>query len=305
MSYPARTLPRLLVPGLAAALLTGCAGATPSARSTAPASGTVSPTTELTPAPSSSSGAPSPAAQRAVAVYYVADTGATGPRLYREFHTRSATRAVIRDAVEAMLHEAPYDPDYRSLWPRTTRVLGARVDGDLATIDLSREALGGSAGSAFELASLQQLVWTVTAAAPSVQRVRVLVEGKSSGTVGGREIADFWGAGGLASQPLRRSVQYEILGPVWLLTPTQGATVGRQVRFGGTESVFEGTVTWEVTRGGAVVQRGFATGVGAPGRGPWNGSVTLAPGSYLLRAYESSAEDGSVTFPDTKAFTVR
>lgn len=260
--------------------------------------------TGVTPAPSPS-GTPVAAARRPVAVYYLADTGTTGPRLYREFHLRPATRAVIRDAVDAMLQEAPYDPDYRSLWPRTTRVLGVRVEGDLATVNLSGEALGGSAGSAFEVASVQQLVWTVTAAAPTVQRVRVQVEGKSTGTVAGREIADFWGAGGLASQPPRRADQVDVLGPVWLLTPTQGANVDRQVRISGTESVFEGTVSWEVTRGGALVKRGFATGVGAPGRGPWSGSVTLAPGSYLLRAYESSAKDGSVTFLDTKAFTVR
>lgn len=303
MSQPARALRKVLVPAVVAVLLAGCADATPFTRSAAPASTGVSPApvTGATPTPSSAS----PAARRAVVVYYLADTGATGPRLYREFHARPATRAVIRDAVEAMLHEAPYDPDYRSLWPRSTRVLGVQVDGDLANVNLSREALGGSAGSAFEVASVQQLVWTVTAAAPSVQRVGVQIEGKSSGTVAGREIADFWGAGGLTSQPLRRSAQHEVLGPVWLLSPTQGATVGREVRFGGTESVFEGTVSWEVTHAGTLVKRGFATGVGGPERGPWSGSVTVAPGSYLLRAYESSAADGSVTFLDTKAFTVR
>ncbi len=309
-----RALSVLTVSGLAVALLSGCAGSTPAAGSAPPADsastvptagGNGTTTTSTTTSASPATRAPSTPARRAVAVYYVADTGATGPRLYREFHLRPATPAVIRDAVDAMLHEAPYDGDYRSLWPRATRVLGVQVAGDLATVNLSREALGGSAGSAFEVASLQQLVWTVTAAAPAVQRVRVLIEGKGSGLVDGREIADFWGAGGLATQPLRRSVQYEILGPVWLLTPTQGATVGRQVHFGGTESVFEGTVSWEVTHAGTLVKRGFSTGVGAPGRGTWSGSVTLAPGGYLLRAFESSAKDGSVTFLDTKAFTVR
>lgn len=84
-----------------------------------------------------------------------------------------------------------------------------------------------------------------------------------------------------------------------------GATVGQAVTISGTESVFEGTVSWEVSSGTTVVRRGFVTGVGAPGRGPWSARVQLGPGSYVVRAFESSAEDGSVTFPDTKAFTVR
>lgn len=42
MNHPTRSLPGLLVPGLVAALLTGCAGATPAARSAAPAGDSVS-----------------------------------------------------------------------------------------------------------------------------------------------------------------------------------------------------------------------------------------------------------------------
>jgi spore germination protein GerM len=297
----------LALSGLAAAtLLTGCAGNTPVARSETPAPGgsSSSATGSSIPTSSGSPAAQSSAARRAVAVYYLADTGATGPRLYREFHLRLATSAVVRDAVDAMLHEAPYDADYRSPWPRDTRILGVAVAGDLATVNLSHEALRGSAGSAFEVASLQQLVWTVTGAAPAVQQVRVLIEGRNSGTVDGREIADFWGAGGLATQPLRRGPQGEVLGPVWILAPATGATVGADLAISGTESVFEGTVSWEVRSGSTLVKRGFVTGVGAPERGSWSAKVRLAPGSYVVRAFESSAKDGSVTFLDDKPFRV-
>lgn len=206
-------LPRTVPALLAATLLTGCAtGGAQAARSGSTPTGRA-PTTASPPAPSASPSATA-AAKRSVAVYYLADTGKTGPRLYREFHPRPATSAVVRDAVDAMLHEPPYDADYRSLWPPATRVLGVSVAGDLATVDLSADALAGSAGSAYEVASVQQLVWTVTAAAPAVQRVRVLIEGNSSGSVGGRAVADFWGAGGLAVQPLRRADQSGVLGPV-------------------------------------------------------------------------------------------
>lgn len=291
---------------LAATLLAGCTGTTLEASSGTPSVGApvaappaAAPSVPAARPPASARG------RRAVAVYYLADTGATGPRLYREFHLRPATSAVVRDAVDAMLHEAPYDADYRSPWPRDTRILGVAVAGDLATVNLSHEALRGSAGSAFEVASLQQLVWTVTGAAPAVQQVRVLIEGRSSGTVDGREIADFWGAGGLATQPLRRGPQGEVLGPVWILAPATGATVGADLTISGIESVFEGTVSWEVRSGSTLVKRGFVTGVGAPGRGTWSAHVRLAPGSYVVRAWEASAKDGSVTFLDDKAFRVR
>lgn len=294
-----------LAGGLTVALLAGCGstaqGAGVGSRSAATGASPASAGVRAATAPASTAVA---TAKRAVAIYYLADSGA-GPRLYREFHARPVTRSVVRDAVDAMLHEAPYDRDYASLWPRATRVLGVTVSGDLATVNLSREALRGSAGSAYELASVQQLVWTVIAAAPSVQRVRVLIEGKSSGRIDGRDIGDFWGAGGLAVQPLRRAAQYEILGPVWVLQPVTAATVGRDVTISGTESAFEGTVSWEVRSGGTVVKRGSATGVGAPARGPWSVTVRLAPGSYTVRGYVSSAKDGSVTFPDDKSFTVR
>ena len=44
--------------------------------------------------------------------------------------------------------------------------------------------------------------------------------------------------------------------------------------------------------------------MGAPGRGPWSDVVTVPPGEYVLRAYESSAKDGTPTFVDDKPVTV-
>src|SRR5439155_1656444 len=100
------------------------------------------------------------------AAYYLPDTG-KGLRLYREFHRRPATAGVVRDAVTAMLTEKPADPDYTSLWPAGTSVLGARISGTTAYVDLSAQARKGQAGADGEAASLQQLVHTVTAAAPA------------------------------------------------------------------------------------------------------------------------------------------
>lgn len=259
-----------------------------------------------TPSPSRTSAAPSPSASEpaptrssetaAVPVYYLRDTGRTGPLLYREFHALPVGDEPVRVAVEAMLAEPPKDPDYTSLWADGVEVLDVSVDGAEATVDLSQEATQNGGGSAFEEASLQQLVHTVTAADNRVTSVRLLVEGQP--------VQSLWGASD-ATQPLTRAPAAEVLGPVWILTPEQGGSVAAGGTFGGEASVFEATVSWEWVQGGNVVAQGFATAEeGAPGRGAWEATVDVPPGDYELRAFESSAEDGSVTFLDTKDVTV-
>jgi hypothetical protein len=231
-------------------------------------------------------------------VYYVCDVACkttNGPQLYREFHRRPATTGVVRDAVTAMLTEPPQDEDYASLWPRTTRVLGVRLDGSTAVVDLSKEATTAGSGAAFEGASLQQLVWTATAADPKVKAVRLLVEGKPIDTLWGHIDT---------SRPMTREQPAEALGAVWILTPANGR-VARGGTFGGEASVFEATVSWELRQGARVVQEGHTNAaVGAPGRGPWSAKADVPPGDYVLRAFESSAEDGRETFVDDKPLTV-
>lgn len=316
------TLRLVPAPALAVLLLTACGGgsdavgsdavgsapsAPPPASASASASAPVPVPTSPGPNPGSGSPDGSPSATRSVAVYYVGDTGRLGARLYREFHSLPVRNDVIRQAVDAMLSLKSTDPDYSSLWPTGTQLLGVSMSGDTATVDLSRDVLGANAGAAFEAASVQQLVHTVTAAAPSVRGVRILVEGRSSGTVDGREIADLWGHGGLRGQPFVRAPHAEILGPVWVFEPTEGATVERSFDITGEATVFEGTVSWELRRGAAVIARGFATAsTGAPGRGKWTARVPApAAGDYELRAFESSAEDGAALAVDSKRVTVR
>jgi hypothetical protein len=292
-----RTSRRALAPAAALVLaLTACGGGDDDglvAPTSSPAAGPVSPTP-----PPSASAAPSPSTQQdasAVAVYYVMDT-TNGPRLYREFHSRPQTDAPVADALQAMFDVAPDDPDYSSLWPAGTEVLGASVEGGTATVDLSREALDGQAGSAFEAASVQQLVHTVTAADTSVQQVQLVFEGAPEQTL--------WGAVAV-DEPVERAPQVEVLGPVWLLTPTEGGTIARGEQFGGVATAFEATVNWQWLQDGRVVAEGFSTATeGAPGRGEWSSTVEVPPGDYELKAFESSAEDGSETFLDTKTVTV-
>jgi hypothetical protein len=282
-----------LAPVLAVAALTaGCAGssATPTGvdRNRPPSTASQA----AAPSPTSAAASPAAAGSTARAIYYLHDTG-QGPRLYREFHSRPATTAVVRDAVTAMLTVHADDADYTSLWPKGTSVRGARISGTTAYVDLSREARNGNAGSGGEEASLQQLVYTVTAAAPSVRDVQLLIDG--------RTVQTLWGHVD-TGRPMARRMAAEVLGPVWLLVPTSLKAGGR---FGGEASVFEATVSWEFRQGSRIVKAGSTNAsMGAPGRGPWSDVASVPPGHYVLRAYESSAKDGTPTFVDDKPVTV-
>ena len=262
-------------------------GPSPSPSQAVSSTPAASPTTS--PAPSA------PAETSAIAVYYLMEV-TRGPRLYREFHQLPGSGDPAGDAVRAMLDTAPDDPDYTSLWPAGVEVLGTSLDGDVLTVDLSSEALDGQAGSQAEELSLQQLVHTATAAQPEASAVRVMVHGQAVETL--------WGAVSL-SEPVRRGPASETLGPVWILTPTEGGTLARGADFGGVATVFEATVSWQWLQGDTVVAEGFSTATeGAPGRGEWASPVDVPAGDYVLKAFESSAEDGSETFVETKSVTV-
>lgn len=293
-----RTPCRALLPVLALLLaLPACGGADDD--TAAPVGGPSAPSAfaSLPAAPPGSgpSGAPpAPGGTDAVAVYWVMDTTG-GPRLYREFADRPAGEPV-RAAVELLLAGEPADPDYTSLWPAGTRLLGVDVGGGTATVDLSGQALAGSAGSAFEQATVQQLVHTVTAADPALEAVRLTVDGTPRQTL--------WGAVRVDGD-LTRAPQAEVLGPVWVLTPAEGGTVAQGGTVGGVATVFEATVSWQWVQDGAVLAEGSSTASeGGPGRGDWTAPVDVPPGDYELRASARSAEDGRETFVDTKSVTV-
>jgi hypothetical protein len=235
-----------------------------------------------------------------VAVYYLTDDADQGPVLTREFRRLPKTTGVVRAAVDAMLHLEPLDPDYTSVWPTAATVRGVSISGDTATVDLSADATLRT-GSGFESASVQQLVWTVTAAAPKITRVRLLVGGKpmESGH-------SDWSA------PQRREPAHEVLAPVQISSPNHGSSVERSLTISGEATVFEATVSWSVVdlETKKVYAKGFETATeGGPGRGTWKVTTTLpaaAAGRHVqVRAWESSAKDGSVTNLDTKDVQVR
>jgi immunoglobulin-like protein involved in spore germination/sporulation and spore germination protein len=251
----------------------------------------------VNPAPSSSAPvSPSAAPSHAVTLYFVGAKADPQQLLYPETVMRvpPADNAFISDAVTALLTTPPTDPDYVNGWPQGTQLLGATIKNDTeAIIDLSPEAANGPKGLG-EI-SAQQLFYTVHGAAPKIDSLEL--------RIGGQPVTSLWGAP--ITDPITPKEPFEVFAHVWITSPTQGATVASAVTFGGDAIVFEANVSWQILMNGSVLKQGFATAsAGAPMQGTWQDSVTLTPGTYELRAFETSAKDGSPTYVDTKTFTV-
>lgn len=293
---------RAAVAALAAALALAACGpdaTTPQETGSPSASQTGEPSASPTVTPPATATATASGTMR-VPVYYLGGSQ-DRPVLFREFRNVPRSPGVIKAAVETMLRVAPADSDYYSLWPSATKVLGVSTSGSTATVDLSGNARSVTTTRANEQASVQQLVHTVTAAAPSIRSVRLRFDGATKPTLWNRVDV---------SAPLRRAAQVDTLAPIWVITPAQGAKVGRTFTVTGTATVFEATVSWAVTRPGSSTPLvdGFVTASkGAPERGDFTVKVTLPAGTtgdVVFTAWESSANDGSVTHPDSKAYRV-
>jgi hypothetical protein len=258
------------------------------------ASPTSTATTEPTTTPT-----PIPTTSQTVPVYYLHDDG-QNLRLYREFHTVSMSSPAgrLKAAVVEMLDTPPLDPDYTSLWPTGTSLLDLKVNGSTAVVNLSKEAKGPvNSGAQGEQLSMQQLVYTVTATDKAVKKVELQVEGV--------RVTDLWGHG-IGANPAARAPQLDVQGFVWLLNPTQNAQVSSPVTLSGIACTFEATVNIQIVQGSTVVKElnTMAAG-GCPTFGAWSTTVTLPPGDYLVKAFEYSAKDGSITYVDDKAITVK
>ena len=252
------------------------------------------------------------AALAVLPVYYVAPIGddARMVRLYREWLTvpgvtRGADdRVRARTAVELAMTAVPPGTDgYLRTWDRVD-LLDVSVTDERITITLS-----GPGTTAFpedtERVSVQQLVWTAQAAVGrGTIPVRFELADGSDAMFGTQPVDRTY------NRPASRDLYHEDLAPIWVTAPTRGQVLpaGRTVTVTGEACVFEATVSWELLRNGDVVDEGFVTAsVGAPGRGTYEiGLGSLAPGSYAVRVFELSAEDGQkVSAETTMPFTVR
>ncbi|GHJ48511.1 hypothetical protein Cs7R123_58530 [Catellatospora sp. TT07R-123] len=287
-----RLLPLILV-----ALLAACTPSTPGP-TTPPASPGGPAASASAPGPTTDPGATT-APAGALAVYYLAsDKG--DPKLVREFHRLpvgdGSPAARTRAAVTEMLDgRTAYDPDYSSLWPASARVRATSVEGDTVTVDLSGAAVNG-AGSLGSVQAVQQLVWTATAASGK-PAVRVLLDGARAD--------ELWGHVDI-HDPVRRAEAADTLLAVWLIDPQHGAVVGREFTLHLAGMVFEATVNYEIRRGSTVVKHGAVTlSAGKPAQGEAKVTITLEPGTYVVEAFEISANDSSRQHLDNHTVTVR
>ncbi len=283
----------VLIAAAPAIVLAGCgSGPTGSTGSTTPTSSAVvtSPPSSASPGPSESEGVEACAsATKAAALYYLGDVVTVGPRLYREFAKVATCSDPISEALTSLFQVPPTDPDYTSLWPATTTVLSVTTSGPTATVDLSNFV---AVGAAFESMSVQQLVWTATAADPTVRRVKILVNGQTPPS-GHSD----W------SQPLPRANAFDTAALVWILRPGQGATVTSPVKVRVFGTGFEGNVPIKIFSSGELVASTYVTteqGALAAGRT----TIDLPAGTYVIKAYNDNGKDATLQLWDTKSFTV-
>lgn len=253
---------------------------------------------------------PEPPVERvAAAVYYVGDTP-HGPRLYREF-VRVPGNDRLEAAVDLAIGGDMRDPDYRTLWPRTTGDVQVSLDGvgedgtitvDLPNTDLHDRPSGMTEREA-QLA-IQQVIYTAQGAAGGRIPVQFLMDGNHTDAV----------LGVPTSEPLANDNPVETLSLVNISSPGEGEVVtGDSLKVTGVANSFEATVPLRVLQGSKVLWEGFATAEGCCEEKlfPFTTTVDvsrLVPGTYLLEASTSDptgGAEGPGPFVDTKTITIR
>ncbi len=234
-----------------------------------------------------------------VTVYYLRSFGAMRYLLPEEHEVQWAPSVdkLADAAVTELLAGRPRYPGATRPFPTGTRLLGLRLAGGTATVNLSRRALGADAGDGYPV---QALVWTVTHL-PQVKRVVVQVEGRTGGVLDGRPLAGLLGMGAGGHELVRDRAAR--LAPILLEDPSPRAAVaGNRVVAKGHACVVAGTVGLRLhDRTGRVVSQGYATlASSAPEWGRFSGALVFAPPArrqlWTLEAFETSALDASVTY---------
>ena len=232
--------------------------------------------------------------------YFVSET-AQGFRLIREVQQVSKAENELGDdkgfnslimLVDGQL--PPFDGDHRTLWNNGTKVNSVTVTDGVATVDLTLGRI--SLGSESEQRAIDQIVWTLTQNNPEVTAVKFTVDGAVSESLAGH--VDF-------AQTFVPAPSYEVMASVWI-DLLDRSDVKNPVSISGSACTFEANVAWELTQSGDVVTSGSTTAkMACPDRSDWSIELgDLAPGNYVLKVSDLSAQDGSVIFEDTKAFTV-
>jgi hypothetical protein len=232
--------------------------------------------------------------------YFVSETS-RGFRLIREVHQVSKTENELGDdkgvnslvmLVDGQL--PPFDGDHRTLWNNGTKVNSVTSVDGVATVDLTLGRI--SFGSESEQRAIDQMVWTLIENNPEISSVKFTVDGVPSESLAGH--VDF-------AQTFVPAPGFDVLASVWI-DLLDRSDVSNPVLIAGSACTFEANVVWELSQGGKVKDSGATTAeLACPDRSDWQLDLgNLATGNYVLTVSDFSAEDGSLIFADTKAFTV-
>jgi len=242
-----------------------------------------------------------------IPVYWLGHSG-SDVFLYREFMTDNVKDDPIVAALETMMSMRPLDPDYFTVWKKPSR-LGASISAqNVITVDISSDAFSSNVDQGIAERSVDQLVYTATAAAAmaglidptqSVQ-VSILVDGHTGYSAFGKVDLD---------RPLARDPRY--IAPIWIIDPANGASLKAPVKVSGQAVSITGTLQWQllaVANGtaGRIVSSGTVTiGGGANQLGAFSFSLMPAPGSYELRVFTVDPSAPTISAGvDSKAITV-
>lgn len=299
--YSARRPVAVLSVGLALTLgLSACGSAADratNASSTAP---------RIASAPMSTDNAYEGVATEQTPVYW-AGSGDEARYLFREFRTAANADTVdpVAESVVMMTTLSPLDEDYRSMWTPVENV-GTSVSPDgTITVDLPSNAFASRLSAEDAELALQQLVYTVSAAAvtaglldaATAKEVRVLVDGESGYKAFGSVDLD---------EPITRDAS--IAAPVWLIDPQTNTESGHPMTIFGRVLPDFASARWEVIPQGdnEAVKSGEisqprntpASTAGTEFRVP----VEVPAGDYTVRVTGEN-EDGDV-ITDDHAVTV-
>jgi len=269
----------------------GSLGPVPSGGSTS--SSSASPTVSSAPSAAQSAGrqptrapaspAPTPTRQISLQAWFT-----RGGKLFLTERTVPATTGVARAAIGSVLagpSAAEYAAGLRSQIPAGTALLGVRVSGGIATVDLGSSFVSATSPATMPL-RIAQLVYTVTQF-PTVNGVRFAINGQGVTVLGGVPV----------QSPQTRAMQSSYLPAIIVQSPVIGEQVGNPVTVSGTADVFEATVSIRVLdSAGHEIARTFTTATCGTGcRGDYSVRIAYSvPRTQrgVIEVFESSAENG-------------
>lgn len=234
-----------------------------------------------------------PAQVQSVPVYYV---GRQDGKLHREFRNLAASGDLVSTVVNAILTVAPLDPDYSSAW-NPGKVIGVSREGSVVTVNLSADAFPDNTNETMTQQAIGQVVQAVHEVldAPDLE-----VRFTANGTTPPPSFA-----GG------HRIQESSLLAKLWVNNPGNGARLAAgTVTFSGVVQPDAGQPRVLVTDSNDTLLTSLYAQTGteadADGWREWSVSLTLEPGSYLIRVETewSDASGNQQTSQETRSITV-